>query len=218
MWRLYIARAGSSFGVTHTRDLYNQAVEALPDGDALVFCGTFAKLERQLGEIDRARAIYAHGAQLADPRTSAEYWSTWQEFEVQHGNEDTYREMLRIKRSVAASYNTSVNFAASMTAAEGTTADAADAADDMAALEAEANELTKKKLAGGFVKEGGEAYVAPGDRNADEIDIDEDDEEDEEDEGEAAETAAPMDGVAQRMIPDEVYGGLAAGEGGAKEG
>ena len=30
---------------------------------------------------------------------------TWNEFEVKHGNEDTFREMLRIKRSVSASYS-----------------------------------------------------------------------------------------------------------------
>jgi hypothetical protein len=30
------------------------------------------------------------------------------EFEVRHGNEDTMREMLRIKRSVQATYNTQV--------------------------------------------------------------------------------------------------------------
>lgn len=33
----------------------------------------------------------------------------WKEFEVRYGNEDTMREMLRIKRSVQAMYNTQVN-------------------------------------------------------------------------------------------------------------
>ena len=40
-------------------------------------------------------------------------------FEVQHGNEDTYKEMLRIKRSVQAQYNTDVNFIASQALARG---------------------------------------------------------------------------------------------------
>lgn len=31
-------------------------------------CVRFADLERKLGEIDRARAIYMHASQLADPR------------------------------------------------------------------------------------------------------------------------------------------------------
>ena len=33
---------------------------------------------------------------------AAASWSTWHDFEVAHGNEDTFREMLRVKRSVEA--------------------------------------------------------------------------------------------------------------------
>lgn len=62
-----------------------------------------------LGEIDRARAIYAHCSQICDPRMTNEFWQTWKEFEIRHGNEDTMREMLRIKRSIQAMYNTQVN-------------------------------------------------------------------------------------------------------------
>ena len=69
----------------------------------------FAELETKLGEIDRARGIFSHGSQMSDPRTSKSYWKAWQEFEVRHGNEDTFREMLRIKRSVQAQYNTQVH-------------------------------------------------------------------------------------------------------------
>lgn len=45
--------------------------------------------------------------QMCDPRVEKSFWKTWEDFELKHGNEDTYREMLRIKRSVGASYNTS---------------------------------------------------------------------------------------------------------------
>lgn len=37
---------------------------------------------------------------------SADFWAAWKDFEVRHGNEDTIREMLRVKRSVQAMYNT----------------------------------------------------------------------------------------------------------------
>lgn len=56
---------------------------------------------------------------LFDPFTNsifqvtANFWQTWKEFEIRHGNEDTIREMLRIKRSVQATYNTQVNFMSS---------------------------------------------------------------------------------------------------------
>ena len=59
----------------------------------------------QVGEIDRARAIYVHAASLSDPRIDEAFWGEWKDFEVQFGNEDTYREMLRIRRSVAASFS-----------------------------------------------------------------------------------------------------------------
>jgi pre-mRNA-splicing factor SYF1 len=42
----------------------------------------------------------AHGSQFADPRRHTSYWNAWHEFEVAHGNEETFREMLRVKRSV----------------------------------------------------------------------------------------------------------------------
>ena len=56
-------------------------------------------------------------------QVAPEFWSKWKEFEVKHGNEDTVREMLRIKRSVQATYNTQVNFMSSqMLAAQQTAA------------------------------------------------------------------------------------------------
>lgn len=71
-------------------------------------CLRFAEMETKLGEIDRARGIYAHCSQICDPRVTVEFWQTWKEFEIRHGNEDTMREMLRIKRSIQAMYNTQV--------------------------------------------------------------------------------------------------------------
>jgi pre-mRNA-splicing factor SYF1 len=73
-------------------------------------CLRFADMETKLGEIDRARAIYGHCSQMADPRVAADFWQAWKDFEVKHGNEDTLREMLRIKRSVQHTYNTQVRF------------------------------------------------------------------------------------------------------------
>jgi hypothetical protein len=67
-------------------------------------CIKFAEMERRLGEIDRARAIYGHASQFCDPRVDAVFWKKWEAFEVQHGNEDTFKEMLRIKRSVQAQF------------------------------------------------------------------------------------------------------------------
>lgn len=106
MYEIYIARAAEIFGVPKTREIYEQAIESgLPDKDVKTMCLKYADLEKNLGEIDRARGIYVFASQFADPRSDLDFWNQWHEFEVQHGNEDTFREMLRIKRSVSASYS-----------------------------------------------------------------------------------------------------------------
>ncbi|KAF4452856.1 hypothetical protein F53441_4358 [Fusarium austroafricanum] len=139
MFNFYITKSASNFGLTSTRPIYERAITALPDVEAKDMCLKFADMEKRLGEIDRARAIYGHASQFCDPRTNPDFWSKWEQFEVQHGNEDTFKEMLRIKRSVQAQYNTDVNFIASQALARSQRrpggADDAEITDAMAALE-----------------------------------------------------------------------------------
>ncbi|KAG0174800.1 pre-mRNA-splicing factor syf1 [Apophysomyces sp. BC1034] len=104
MFQFYIAKATESFGVMSAREIYERAVEELPDKDVRIMCLKYAELERKLGEIDRARAIYGYASQFFDPKSHPDFWKVWREFEVQHGNEDTFKEMLRINRSVQAQY------------------------------------------------------------------------------------------------------------------
>lgn len=104
MFNFYMTKSASNFGLTSTRAIYERAITALPDREARDMCLKFAEMERRLGEIDRARAIYGHASQFCDPRTTPVFWSKWEAFEVHHGNEDTFKEMLRIKRSVQAQY------------------------------------------------------------------------------------------------------------------
>ncbi|TQS35096.1 hypothetical protein Golomagni_04495 [Golovinomyces magnicellulatus] len=113
MFNLYITKSASNFGLPSTRPIYERAIAALSDTDSRDMCLKFADMEKRLGEIDRARAIYGHASQFCDPRTSPNFWAKWESFEVQHGNEDTFKEMLRIKRSVQAAFNTDVGFIAS---------------------------------------------------------------------------------------------------------
>eukprot|EP00117_Sycon_ciliatum_P020916 scpid36740/ scgid18492/ Pre-mRNA-splicing factor SYF1; Protein HCNP; XPA-binding protein 2 len=221
MFNIYIQRAASIFGVTHTRQIYEKAIEVLPDTGARKMCVRFAQLECKLGEFDRARAVFMHGSQLADPRLSADYWKHWQEFEVAHGNEDSYRELLRIKRSVQAQYNTSVNYmSAQMLAAAGqaeqvpTTA----AADSMKALEAQAKAVaeqakeevvTKNKLL--FVRSTEKEIVeATKEENPDEILLGDDDDDDDDEQNEAQKPKVVE--LAQQPVPSEVFGKLARDE------
>ncbi|MEW5299624.1 MAG: hypothetical protein WDW36_002620 [Sanguina aurantia] len=110
VYDLYVAKASEFFGVGKVREIYETAIELeppsdLPDADCKTMCLRYSGLERKLGEIDRARSILVHASALADPRKDKAFWGEWKSFEVNHGNEDTFREMLRIQRSVAAGYS-----------------------------------------------------------------------------------------------------------------
>jgi pre-mRNA-splicing factor SYF1 len=110
VYDVYLARASEFFGVGKVREIYEVAIEAQPpdalsDADTRTMCLRYANLEKKLGEIDRARAILVHASALADPKAVPAFWLEWNNFEVKHGNEETFREMLRIKRSVAAAFS-----------------------------------------------------------------------------------------------------------------
>ncbi|XP_031723897.1 pre-mRNA-splicing factor SYF1 [Anarrhichthys ocellatus] len=222
MFNIYIKRAAEIYGVTYTRAIYQKAIEVLPDEHARDMCQRFADMESKLGEIDRARAIYSYCSQICDPRVTANFWQAWKEFEIRHGNEDTIREMLRIKRSVQATYNTQVNFMSSqmmkaITSSTGTVSDLAPGQmgiDDMKMLEQKAQLLAaeaeqdkpkpKEKIL--FVRSDtsrSELAELAKRANPDEIDIDDDDE-DEGDEGQGPEEVQ----LEQKSVPTAVFGGL----------
>ena len=70
MYNIYIKRAAEIYGVTKTREIYQKAIDDLPDDQTREMCLRFAELERKLGEVDRARAIYSHCSQICDPRVN----------------------------------------------------------------------------------------------------------------------------------------------------
>lgn len=219
MYEIYIARAAEIFGVPKTREIYEQAIESgLPDKDVKTMCLKYAELEKSLGEIDRARGIYVFASQFADPRSDTDFWNRWHEFEVNHGNEDTFREMLRIKRSVSASYSQThfilpeylmqKDQRLSIDDAKDKMKQAGVHEDEMAALERQlapaANNGTAKDSSRkvGFVSAGVESQTDGGIKTtANHEDIELPDESDSE-EDEKVE-------IAQKDVPSAIYGGLA---------
>ena len=92
------------------REIYETAIEeegGLSDEDCKRMCRRYAALERRLGEIDRARAIFVHASSLADPRTDPAFWADWNDFEVKHGNEDTFRSGLSNTTHILHAYSAS---------------------------------------------------------------------------------------------------------------
>ena len=176
-----------NFGLAATRPVYEKSLEELPDKATIVMGTRFANLERKLGEIDRARSIYAHTSQFCDPRIQKEFWTEWNQFEIDHGSEDTFREFLRIRRSVQASFNTEAHYLA----AQSLHSNNAEKTGDGEVNEAEEVVAANDPMANvernipGFVKGRVQEKVADGDKddgeaaveasNQDEIAIDEDD-------------------------------------------
>jgi len=144
MFTIYIAKVTENFGLPTTRPIFERAIEVLPDRQTAQMCLRFAAMERKLGEIDRARAIYAHASQFCDPRIHPEFWAEWNQFEVETGSEDTFKEYLRIKRSVQSQYNTEASFLAAHALAgkkdslDKASGEATGAIDPMAAAEKQA--------------------------------------------------------------------------------
>ncbi|GKT45500.1 pre-mRNA-splicing factor SYF1 [Colletotrichum spaethianum] len=180
MFNFYITKSASNFGLPSTRPIYEKAISTLPDNEARDMCLKFADMEKRLGEIDRARAIYGHASQFCDPRTSPDFWAKWEAFEVQHGNEDTFKEMLRIKRSVQAQYNTDVNFIASQALARSQRrpeeSGDPEMADAMAALERQAKAPVGFVAASDAAKTASTTEAPAAAANPDAIDIDDLDE------------------------------------------
>jgi len=173
---LYATHAMEAFGVDKVRSIYQTAVEGeLPDGLTRELCTRFAALERKHGEIDRARSLYIHASQFSNPSAVPAFWEEWNSFEVRHGNEDTFREMLRIKRSVAASYS-NAHYSVDLQAGAAALAPAAEAGEQPPSAGGDAFARLEAQVATeglrGFVSAGttGGAGIAQG--NAEEIDLD----------------------------------------------
>lgn len=71
-----------------------------------------ATFELEAGQVGRARAFYKHVASLAHPNSRAvtPVWTEWTQLESTHGDENTYRNMLKFKKAVEKEYEAIEDF------------------------------------------------------------------------------------------------------------
>lgn len=101
LYNLLINKTIESQGAFSARPIYEEAIRSLPFPASLPFVLAHSALEERLNEIPRARALFQHLSQFCDPRVYEQtFWQPWQEFETRNGDESSFREMLRIKRSI----------------------------------------------------------------------------------------------------------------------
>lgn len=222
LFNLYVKKAAEIYGIPRTRPIYEKAIEMLPEMKSREMCIKFAEMETKLGEIDRARVIYSHCSQMCDPRITQDFWQRWKDFEIRSGNEDTMREMLRIKRSVQATYNTQINMMSAQIPTSSGPIDSTKSA--MQALEAKAAETNfKQTLAStagtnimfvrGEVQGGKQSKEDGAVYNPDEIDIDMEDDDDDEEGSDGAENGEEVGElknvpIEKQAIPSKVFGSL----------
>ena len=100
-FELYIFKVSEYLGMTKTRPLFEKALKDIQDDSIIPLGLTYTEFEKNLGEIDRARSILYYLSQFSDPTIEDHpLWVAWDEFELKCGNEDTYKEMMRVQRSV----------------------------------------------------------------------------------------------------------------------
>eukprot|EP00767_Chilomastix_cuspidata_P004480 gnl/Chilomastix_cuspidata/4626.p1 GENE.gnl/Chilomastix_cuspidata/4626~~gnl/Chilomastix_cuspidata/4626.p1 ORF type:complete len:697 (-),score=300.18 gnl/Chilomastix_cuspidata/4626:518-2608(-) len=102
--RLHAARICDIYGPLSARGALLAAVndESLTAEARVALAQTLASVETAVGEVDRARAVFAHFALLSaacDEATRALFWNVWRQFEVTHGNSDTLRQLLIQRRT-----------------------------------------------------------------------------------------------------------------------
>lgn len=139
-------------------------------------------------------------------QVTIKFWKTWKEFEIKHGNEDTVREMLRVRRSVQATYNTQVNFMSSQISSANQGDEMDDEEDEMKRLEKKARKLAEEEVKSNakeninFVSGTDNPKKPAEEKNPEELEIDWSDEDETVNDSEVT--------VEKQIVPDEVYGGL----------
>lgn len=100
MWQICLSKAKLLLGNSESRKFYEECIQTMPNSKITSFVIEFALMETEIGENNRAREIFRYGALLLPPTRNEELWRSWDRFELENGNKDTYKDMLVLKRSL----------------------------------------------------------------------------------------------------------------------
>ncbi|EAY10843.1 hypothetical protein TVAG_258450 [Trichomonas vaginalis G3] len=109
VYHVWISAAMRIFGAIKARQVYDYAVNTLSGQEAADWCVRYAAMESKLKEFERARKIFIHGSQFADPAKCHDFWESYEKFETEHGTKDTFAEMLSQKNIAAQKFNSEIH-------------------------------------------------------------------------------------------------------------
>lgn len=70
--------------------------------ELIEFSNMFIDLEIKQGSLKRARVLFEHITSLTNPQSNLmkPVWDKWEAFELEHGDENNFKEMIRLKRQL----------------------------------------------------------------------------------------------------------------------
>ena len=111
IFSVLISKTAKYFGITKTRNFFNKAMDILDKDHILEIGLKYISIESKLGEFGRARSIYKHLSQFFNPeieKLKEAFWDEWENFELNHGNVDTYQDMEITKRNIKSQYSLNI--------------------------------------------------------------------------------------------------------------
>lgn len=103
-YTILINKSYKFFGVDEARKFFTEALNSIDYNFVTPLGIKFALFEKKLGEISRARAIFYYLSQFNNPNSEEAleiFWNPWEEFELMHGSEESYLEVVRTKKNVS---------------------------------------------------------------------------------------------------------------------
>jgi pre-mRNA-splicing factor SYF1 len=114
IYKIFIQKTYLYSGIPGLREAYEIAIKSTEAGflekdDAMELCFYYADFECLIGELERARTVYINASKFITQNNEKGFWKHWSKFEIKYGNEESFRDLLRLKRAVTASFATLTN-------------------------------------------------------------------------------------------------------------
>jgi pre-mRNA-splicing factor SYF1 len=102
LYTLLVAKSIQIEDIEGTRAIYESIMSdaALSYPQLVQFAFRFIEFETTNNQFTRVRLVFKYLAGLKPPSESDTVWDKWEAFELTHGDENTFKDMLRFKRII----------------------------------------------------------------------------------------------------------------------